>query len=47
MSLLQHLTDTPNVSMDNPCTQVFWRELGAKGFGSGGKVQGSFGGLAL
>jgi hypothetical protein len=47
MSLLQHHTDTPDVSMDNPYTWVFWRELGAKGFGSGGKVRGSFEGLAL
>jgi hypothetical protein len=33
--------------MDNTSTQAYWRELGAKGFGSRGKVQGSLGGLAL
>jgi hypothetical protein len=47
MSLPQHNTDTPDVSMDNLYTRAFWRELGAKGFGSGGKVRGSLGGLAL
>jgi hypothetical protein len=46
MSSLQHHTDTLDISMDNAYTQAFQRELGAKGFGSEGKVWGSLGGLA-
>jgi hypothetical protein len=47
MSSLQHHTDTTDISMDNPYTWAFWRELCAKGIGSGGKVQASLEGLAL
>jgi hypothetical protein len=47
MSLLQHHTDMPDVSMDNPYTRAFQRELGAKGFEGGGKVRGSLEGFAL